>query len=92
VALPQTAKATEQAAEALQIRRELAQKNPETYRPDVAQTLNNLGILDSDQGGMEARKEYAEALQIYETLARQDSPRFSADVTRVKKLLEELDQ
>jgi hypothetical protein len=56
-------------------------------------TLNNLGILDRDQGRMEeARKEWSEALQIYETLARKDSPRFSADVTRVKKLLEELDQ
>jgi hypothetical protein len=30
-------------AEALQIRRELAQKNPETYRSDVAGTLNDLG-------------------------------------------------
>ena len=29
-------------AEALQIRRELAQKDPETYQPDVAMTLNNL--------------------------------------------------
>jgi hypothetical protein len=26
---------------------ELAQKDPETYRPAVAATLNNLGILDS---------------------------------------------
>ena len=51
--------------EALQISRELAQKNPETYRPDVATTLNNLGSLDSDQDRMEeARKEDEEALQI----------------------------
>jgi tetratricopeptide (TPR) repeat protein/pimeloyl-ACP methyl ester carboxylesterase len=80
--------------EALQIRRELAQKNPEAYRPFVADTLNNLGILDRDQGRMEeARNEFAEALQIYETLAKQDySPRFSADVTRLKKLLAELDK
>ena len=60
---------------------------------ELPTTLNNLGVLDSDQGWMEeARKEFAEALQIYETLARQDSLRFSAEVTRVKKLLEKLDQ
>ena len=55
------------------LRRELAQKNPETYRPDVAVTLNNLGDLDRDQGRMEeARKEYAEALQIYRELAQKN--------------------
>jgi tetratricopeptide (TPR) repeat protein len=51
--------------EALQIRRELAQKNPETYRPFVAETLNNLGGLDWRQNRMEeARKVYSVALQI----------------------------
>jgi hypothetical protein len=34
-------------------------------------TLNNLGILDREQGRMEeARKEYAEALQIRRELER----------------------
>src|SRR4029077_18035993 len=48
----------------LQFYRELAQNNPETYLPDVATTLKNLGVLDRGQGRMEeARKEYAEALQ-----------------------------
>jgi tetratricopeptide (TPR) repeat protein len=57
-------------AEALKIRRKLAQKNPETYQPDVTQTLNNLGVLDRDQGRMEeARSEFAEALDIYGSLA-----------------------
>ena len=65
--------------EALQIRRELAQKNPETYRPDVAETLNNLGILDRDQGRMEeARKEFAEALQIRRELALKNPRSLSA--------------
>lgn len=78
-------------AEALQIFRELAQKDPETYRLDVATMLNNLGILDSDEGRMEqAHKELAEALQIYGALAKQDSKRFSVEVTRVEKLLAEL--
>src|SRR5258706_2281163 len=51
-------------AEALQIRRELAQKNPETYRPSVAVTPNELRNLDHVQCRLQdARKEYAEALQ-----------------------------
>jgi hypothetical protein len=38
--------------EAPKIRRELAQKNPDTYLPDVARTLTNLGLLDRDQNRM----------------------------------------
>src|SRR6202035_3327602 len=38
--------------EALKIYRELAQKNSETYLPDVATMLNILGILDSAQNRM----------------------------------------
>jgi serine/threonine protein kinase/Tfp pilus assembly protein PilF len=57
--------------EALEIYRELADKSPEAYRPDVAKTLNNLAILDSRQGRMEeARQEFAEALQIFRELTR----------------------
>src|SRR5438270_849470 len=59
--------------EALKIYRELAQKNPETYLPDVATMLNNLGILDSAQNRMkEGRKKYDEALKIYRELAQKD--------------------
>ena len=37
-----------------------------------ASTLNNLGVLDPDQGHVEeARKQYAEALQIYRQLAQE---------------------
>jgi hypothetical protein len=39
--------------EALKIYRELAQKNPDRYLPYVATTLNNLGILDSDENRMD---------------------------------------
>jgi tetratricopeptide (TPR) repeat protein len=78
-------------AEALKIRRELAQKNPDVYLPDVTSTLNNLGILDSDQNRMEeARNDYAEALNIYERFAKKNPGQFSADVTRVKNLLKEV--
>ena len=38
----------------------------------------------------EARKELDEALRIYQPLANQDPEQFSPDVTRVKKLLDEL--
>ena len=54
-------------------------------------TLNNLGILDSDQNRMaDARKEYEEALKIYEAFAEQDPEQFTTDVKRLKKLLKEL--
>ena len=59
--------------EALKIRRELEQKNPDTYLPDVAQTLNNLANLDHDQNRPEAaREEYEEALKIYRELAQKN--------------------
>ena len=57
----------------------------------LAQTLNNLGNLDSNQNRPEeARQEYQEALQIYEAAAKQNPERFSPDVARVKTLLGQL--
>src|SRR5262249_40002541 len=77
--------------ETLKTYRELAQKEPEIYLPDVALTLNNLGILDRDQHQTkEARRALEEALKIYETYEKQDPEQFSSDVKWVKKLLEEL--
>jgi hypothetical protein len=35
--------------DSLKTYRELAKKEPETYLPNVAATLNDLGILDSEQ-------------------------------------------
>ena len=68
-------------AETLQTYRELVQKNQETYRPDVARTLNNLAILDGRQGRMEeAGKEFAEALQIYRELAQKNQETYRPDV------------
>ena len=53
--------------------RELAQKEPETYLPHIAATLNNLGIFDSDKNRVkEARNEYEEALKIYRELAQKE--------------------
>src|SRR5208282_3137970 len=59
--------------EALKTYRELAEKEPETYLPDVAATLNDLGILDSDQNRIQnARKEFEEALKTYRELAHKE--------------------
>ena len=59
--------------EALKTYRELAEKEPDTYLPEVAQTLNDLGIVDSVQNrAEEARKAFAEALKIYRELAQKN--------------------
>ena len=77
--------------EALKIYRELAQKEPETYLPYVAATLNNLGILDRAENRLEeARKAFEEALAIYEDFAKQDPDQFSPLVEWMKKLLKHL--
>jgi tetratricopeptide (TPR) repeat protein len=61
--------------EALKTYRELAQKEPETYLPEVAQTLNNLGIVDSAQNrAEEAQKAFAEALKIYREAQKNRGP------------------
>jgi tetratricopeptide (TPR) repeat protein len=57
--------------EALSIYRELAQANPEAYRPYVATTLNNLALLYSDTQRMkQAEEAYHEALSTYRELAQ----------------------
>ena len=51
----------------------MAQKEPETYLPQVAITLNNLGIFDSDKNQLnEARNEYEEALKIQRELVQKE--------------------
>ena len=56
--------------EALQIRRELARANPQTYLPDVAMTLINLGIfyLESYPDQAKSLDCLAEALRILKPL------------------------
>ena len=59
--------------EALTIRRHLSEANPEVYLPDIAITLNNLGILYSDmQRTHEARDLCNEAHGILEPLWRRN--------------------
>jgi Tfp pilus assembly protein PilF len=67
--------------EALQIYRQLAEKNPDVYRPDVAMTLNNLGALlyaNNEMGG--AKQAYEEALMIRRQLAEKNPDVYRPDV------------
>lgn len=67
--------------EALQIHRELAQQNPETYLPKVAASLNNLGVLLRDTNDLKKAQDYQEeALQIRRKLAQQNPRAYLPDV------------
>jgi tetratricopeptide (TPR) repeat protein len=79
--------------EALQIFREFAQKNPEAYLPDVATTLNDLGVLDRDQKRMEeARKELDETLQIRRELVQKNPEAYLPDVAETLNNMGVLDR
>ncbi len=65
--------------EALNIRRALAELNPQTYLPDVAMTLNNLANLHSDKNEFtQAEEAYREALNIIRSLAELQPTNLSA--------------
>src|SRR3989304_1190654 len=67
--------------EALEIGKKLAQSNPQTYLPDVAATLNNLGLLQSDKNEFDdALKSYKEALEIGRKLAQSNPQTYLPDV------------
>jgi tetratricopeptide (TPR) repeat protein len=76
---------------ALKIRRELAQKNPDTYLPDLADTLTALGVLHREQKQIEeARQAFQEALMIYQRFAARNPGQFHSKVTLVERILGEL--
>jgi tetratricopeptide (TPR) repeat protein len=63
--------------EALRIRRQLAQKNPDRYLPALAETLNDLGILHRNQNHMDdAPKAFDEALKIRRQLSQYSPDRY----------------
>jgi len=67
--------------EALQIRRKLADKNPDVYLSDVAETLNNLvNLLKVNNEMIGAKKACKEALQIYRKLADKNPDVYRPDV------------
>ena len=58
--------ALKSALEAVEIRRQLADKHPDAYLPDLAASLNNLGNIQSDLGDKEAAlKSALEAFECY---------------------------
>ena len=69
--------------EALEKYRKLADVSPEAYLPDVAMTLNNLGILHKNTGKHgDAEKEYGEALEIRRKLAESSPEAYLPDVAK----------
>ena len=67
--------------EALEIRRKLAEVNPQTYLPYVATTLNNLANLQSDKNEYKkAEASYLEALEIRRKLAELNPQTYLPDV------------
>ena len=69
--------------ESLEIYRNLAVVNPQTYMSYVAMTLNNLGILQKNKKEIgKARKNYQETLEIYKNLAVDNPQNFLPYVAR----------
>ncbi|MCW5800411.1 MAG: tetratricopeptide repeat-containing protein [Nitrospira sp.] len=65
----------------LAIRRRLAEAIPHVYPADLAATLNNLAVLESDQNNFPAaRAAYDEALGIYRRLAETNPQTYLPDV------------
>ena len=57
----------------MKIRRTLAEKNPDAYLPDLADSCNNLANLLQDTGfSKEAEELYQEALKIRRNLAEEN--------------------
>ena len=66
---------------ALQRQRDLAAHDPDAYRPDLAMTLNTLGILYRETGRLaDAEKADTEALSIFRDLAAQNSGAYRPDL------------
>ena len=75
------AKARSHYEEALQALRELSNLAPETYKPDLANTLNNLGNLLSHTNELkQARAYYEEASLIYKELAEMNPEAYKPDL------------
>lgn len=81
-------KARQYYEEALKMYRELANKNPEKYLPDVAKTLNNLGVLLANVGELkQAQTCFEEILQISQKLAKKNPEKhLSAVATTLSNL------
>ena len=75
------AKAVECCTNALEIRKRLAETNPEAFEPDLAMSYNNLGNLYSDTHNFAKAEEYfTKALEIYQRLAKINPGAFEPDL------------
>ncbi len=79
--------------EALKILRDLAQRNPDAYRADMAVALMSWGGVEIRLSQMDqAREHYEEALQIYHELAQQGDPaKYLPDMFTISNYLGNLD-
>jgi protein O-mannosyl-transferase len=82
------AEARSQYEQALSLYRQLMQRYPETYLPDLAATLSNLGDVARLQNQPEeARRRYEESVQDYRMLVQQNpSPHLTNMVTSLSNL------
>ena len=77
-------------SEALAIYRDLAARDPAAYRPNVAITLHNLGLLCIEmQRQADARGLPGEALNIYRDLASSNPAVYASKIESLTKLLTE---
>jgi len=73
--------ALEATREAVELYRQLAEQNPDRFRPDLAMSLNNLGNRLSSLGQHhEALEATQESVNIYRQLAEQNPDRFLPDL------------
>ena len=72
-------------AEALKDYRQLADRNPDTYLPDVATTLNNLGMLDGKQDRKEMQiVHWTEALSVYKSFSASHGGIYSNKISELE--------
>ena len=83
--------AEEEYNEALKIRRQLADRNPDAYLHKVAQTLYNIASLRLAQGNLPAAEEAAqESLEKYRIMAEKSHAAFDKDVKDAEFLLKHI--
>ena len=69
--------------QALSRKRAAAKTNPSTYEPDVARTLNSLGVIYYvEEDFIRADSAYQEALEIYKRLGKMDSLTYESAMAR----------
>ena len=74
--------------EALTLRRQLAQTNPQAYLPDVADSMAVLGLLNkAENTHAEARQLWKGALAIYQEFNAKNPGQFAAKIKLIQSVL-----